>query len=60
MEEFILETVLTYFNWTKFRYTYTFVSYMVVFKKNVYIDFGTLYQISSDAFKIYIFLMKET
>lgn len=60
MEEFILETVLTYFNWTKlskFRHTHTFVCYMVVFKKYVYTDFGTLYHMSFDAFKIYVFLM---
>lgn len=36
MEEFMLENMLTYFNWTKlskFKCTHIFVSYMVVFKQ---------------------------
>lgn len=60
MEEFVFETLLTYFNWTKlskFKYTHALVCYMVVFKKNVYTDFGTLYQMSLVAFKMYVFLM---
>lgn len=30
---------------------------MVMFKKKVYTEFGNLYQMCLDAFKIYIFLM---
>lgn len=46
MEEFILENVLAYFNWTrltKFKCTHILVCYMVAFKKNIYTDFCILY-----------------